>query len=210
MMKSSEKHCQSCGCADNNQPDVVSSNLISMHRSSITASKTIESQGRQVRRSTTVSSRIISRSHVSTSTDIRTLNVTGVDLSGVMSAGSGSGPGVNKLSANSDTHGVFSVNTLNKIPTNSDFAEWIGYSDAFVKELELWTLQNSVNKRGHTDSPAQCAQSTQDIREIKTLENHSGDNEISKACTDQTAAGSKNFKVAHKTILSYKNEARYV
>ena len=209
-MKRIEKQGQSCRCADNNQPDVMRSNLISMHRSSITASKTIESQGRQVRRSTTVSSRIISRSHVPTSTDIRTLNVTGVDLSGVMSARSGSSPSINNLSANSDTHGVFSIDAFNEFPTNGDFANWISNTDAFVKELELWTLQNSVNKCGQADTPTQCVQSTQDIREINTLKNHSSDDEISNSCTDQTAAGSKNLKVAHKTILSYKNEARYV
>lgn len=209
-MKRIEKQGQSCRCADNNRPDVVSSNLISMHRSSITASKTIESQGRQVRRSTTVSSRIISRSHVSTSTDIRTLNVTGVDLSGVMSAGSGSSPSINNLSANSDTHGVFSIDAFNEFPTNGDFANWISNTDAFVKELELWTLHQNINESGQTNSPAYCADGSKDVSGINALENHSSDNEISNACTDQTAAGSKNLKVAHKTILSYKNEARYV
>jgi hypothetical protein len=117
---------------------------------------------------------------------------------------------MNNLSGNSNTHSVFSVDTFNEIPTNSDFAKWIGYTNAFVKELELWAMHNNINQNGQANTPTQCAQGTEEVGEINTLDNHPSDNEISNSCTDQTAAGSKNFKIAHKAILSYKNEARYV
>ena len=209
-MKIIEKQSQNCGCADNNQPDVMRSNLISMHRSSITTSETSQSQGRQVRRSTTVSSRIISRSHVSTSADARTFYVAWMDFAGVMTTRGWSSPRVNSFSTDSNAHGVFSIDAFDKIPTSSDIANRICDADAFIKELELWAMHNNINQNGQANTPTQCAHGTEEVGEINALENHSSDNEISNSCTDETAAGSKNFKVAHVAILSYKNEARYV
>jgi hypothetical protein len=42
------------------------------------------------------------------------------------------------------------------------------------------------------------------------LNHHADNKQIGHCSTDETATGSKNFKVAHVAILSYKNEARYV
>ncbi len=209
-MKSIEKQSQAGASADGDQQVVVSSNFKSSNWALSTCAKTIQSNGSQVRRSTTVSSRIISRSHVSTSADARTFYVAWMDFAGVMTTRGWSSPRVNSFSTDSNAHGVFSIDTFDKIPTNSDFANRICDADAFIKELELWAMHNNINQNGQANTPTQCAHGTQEVGEINALENHSSDNEISNSCTDKTAAGSKNFKVAHVAILSYKNEARYV
>ena len=207
-MKSIEKQSQAGASADGDQQVVVSSNFKSSNWALSTCAKTIQSNGSQIRRSTTVSSRIISRSHVSTSADARTFYVAWMDFAGVMTTRGWSSPRVNSFSTDSNAHGVFSIDAFDKIPTSSDIANRICDADAFIKELELWAMHNNINQNGQANTPTQCAHGTEEVGEINALENHSSDNEISNSCTDETAAGSKNFKVAHVAILSYKNEAR--
>lgn len=173
-------------------------------------SKTLKSQDGKIRRSTTVSSRTITRTNNSIGANIHPLNLTGMDSSTVVSAGSGSSPSINNFVGNLNTHGVFGFDAFNQLPTDGDLIKWISDSDSFIKEFNLWSMQNQVAQSGREDTPGCCNDASMQITSEKGLNNQNQDNQVSNVSSENTASGPENIEITHTPILSQKAEASHV
>ena len=173
-------------------------------------SKTLKSQDGKIRRSTTVRSRTITRTNNSIGANIHSLNLTGMDSSTVISAGSGSSPSINNFVSNLNTHGVFGFDAFNQLPTDGDLIKWISDSDSFIKEFNLWSMQNQVTQSGCEDTPGCCNDASMQIASEKGLNNHNQDNQVSNVSSENTASGPENIEITHAPILSQKAEASHV
>jgi hypothetical protein len=173
-------------------------------------SKILKSQDGKIRRSTTVSSRTITRTNNSIGANIHSLNLTGMDSSTVVSAGSGSSPSINNFVGNLNTHGVFGFDAFNQLPTDGDLIKWISDSDSFIKEFNLWSMQNQVAQSGCEDTPGCCNDASMQIASEESLNNHNQDNQVSNVSSENTASGPENIEITHAPILSQKAEASHV
>ena len=173
-------------------------------------SKVFQSQDGKVSRSTTVRSRTITRTNNSIGANLHSLNLTGMDSSTVVSAGSGSSPSINNFVGNLNTHGVFGFDAFNQLPTDGDLIKWISDSDSFIKEFNLWSMQNQVAQSGCEDTPGCCNDASMQIASEESLNNHNQDNQVSNVSSENTASGPKNIEITHAPILSQKAEASHV
>ena len=196
-----DQDCQSGFIKDNTALTTISTSRIS---------KTLKSHDGKVSRSTTVSSRTITRSNKSIDTNIHSLDFTGMDSSTVISAGSGSSPSVNNFAANLNAHSVFSIDAFNSLPTHSDLIKWISDSDSLIKEFDLWSMQNHVAQSCCENSPDCCNEASMQIANEKTLNNHNRDNQVSHNGSENAASRPEGIQIIHTPILSQKDEASHV
>ena len=172
--------------------------------------KTLKSHDGKISRSTTVSSRTITRTNKSIDADIHTSDFAGVDRSAMVSTGSGSSPSVDSFVSNLNAHGVFGVNAFNTLPTHSDLIEWISDSNSLIKEFDLWSVQNQVTQNCCESSPGCCDNTSMKIAAENSLNNHNCDNYVGNESGKNAAAGPEDIKVTHAPILSQKVEASHV
>ena len=173
-------------------------------------SKTLKSHDGKISRSTTVSSRTITRTNKSTNSDIHPLDFTGMDSSAVISTGCGSSPRINNFAANLNAHSVFSIDAFNSLPTHSDLIKWISDSDSLIKEFDLWSMQNQVAQSCYEGTPDCCTNAPMGIAHEESLNNHNRDNAVGNESGKNAAAGPEDFDVTHTPILSQKVEASHV
>ena len=173
-------------------------------------SKVFQSQDGKVSRSTTVRSRTITRTNQAVDSNVQTSDFTGVNGSTVIATGSGSSPSVNSFATNLNTHGVFGINAFNALPTHSDLIKWISDSDSFIKEFDLWTVQNKINQRRGKNSPGCCEHTAMNVTYKDALNNHDCDNYVGNESAENTASGPEDIKITHVPILSQKSEASHV
>ena len=179
-----------------------------VHTSSV--SKTFKSHDGKVSRSTTVSSRTITRTNKSTNSYIHSLDFTGMDASAVISTGCGSSPRINNFMINLNAHGVFGIDTVNALPTHSNLIKWISDSNSLIKEFDLWSMQNQVSQSSCEDAPDCCAYASIGIAYEESLNNHNRDNTVGNESGKNAAAGPEDIDVTHTPILSQKVEASHV
>ena len=173
-------------------------------------SKSFQSKDGKISRRSTVSSRTITRSNKSSSADIHALNLTGMDSTTVVSPRRGSSPRINSFIAHLDTHGVFSFDALDSLPTYSNLIEWISNSDSLIKEFDLGSMQNQVNQSYREGSPANTEKSSVPRTSKKTLRDQNQNHQINDQRSEDAASWSKNLDIVHEAILSQKNEATHV
>jgi hypothetical protein len=157
-----------------------------------------------------MSSRTITRTNKSINSDIHSLDLTGVDSSAVVSAGSGSSPRINNFVTDLNAHGVFGIDTFNALPTHSDLIQWISDSNSLIKEFDLWSMQNQVSQSSCEDAPDCCAYASIGIAYEESLNNHNRDNTVGNESGKNAAAGPEDIDVIHTPILSQKVEASHV
>ncbi len=173
-------------------------------------SKTLQSHDGKISRSTTVSSRTITRTNKSIDTNIHASDFAGMDSSAVVPAGSRSCPSINNFVSNLNTHSVFGVNAFNALPTHSDLIKWISDSDSLIKEFDLWSVQNQVAQSCCESTPSCCDYAAMQVTTEESLNNHNCDSNVSNESGKNAAVGSENIKVTHTPILSQKVEASHV
>ena len=198
--------------ADNQseQPMCITNNAAFTTIRTSRISKTLKSHDGKVSRSTTMSSRTITRTNKSINSDIHSLDLTGVDSSAVVSAGSGSSPRINNFVTDLNAHGVFGIDTFNALPTHSDLIQWISDSNSLIKEFDLWSVQNQVAQSCCEDAPDCCTDASMGIASEESLNNHNRDNTVGNECGKNAAAGPEDIDVTHAPILSQKVEASHV
>ena len=173
-------------------------------------SKTLKSHDGKISRSTTMSSRTITRTNKSIDSNIHAFDVTGVDISTVIPAGSRSGPSVDSFISNLNAHGVFGINAFDTLPTHSDLIKWISDSDSLIKEFDLWSMQNHIAQSCCENSPDCCNEASMQIANEKTLNNHNRDNQVSHNGSENAASRPEGIQIIHTPILSQKDEASHV
>jgi len=194
----------------NEQPIFIRKNAAVTTVRTSRISKTLKSHGGKISRSTTMSSRTITRTNKAADSDIHSLDLTGVDSSAVIATGSGSSPRINNFVSDLNTHGVFGVDTFNALPTHSDLIKWICDSNSLIKEFDLWSVQNQVAQGHCEDAPNCCTDASVDIASEESLNNHNRDNTVGNESGKNAAAGSEDIDVTHAAILSQKVEASHV
>ncbi len=100
-----------------------------------------------------ITSRGITRSDLTVKSDIHSLDFSGMNASGVITAGSWSSPRVDNLPADLNTHRVTGFDCIDILPTDSDFLERIGDANTFVKDFYLWMYEEQVSARENESSP---------------------------------------------------------
>ena len=173
-------------------------------------SKTLKSHDGKISRSTTMSSRTITRTNKAADSDIHSLDLTGMDSSAVISAGSGSSPRINNFVSDLNTHGVFGIDIFNALPTHSDLIKWISDSNSLIKEFDLWSVQNQVAQGCCEDAPDCSTDASMGIASEESLNNHNRDNTVGNECSKNATAGPEDIDVTHAPILSQKVEASHV
>ena len=172
--------------------------------------KTLKSHDGKISRSTTVSSRTITRTNKSIDADIHPSDFAGMNSSAVVPAGSGSSPRVDSFVSNLDAHGVFGINAFNALPTHSDLIKWISDSDSLIKEFDLWSVQNQIAQNCCESTPGCCDYASMKVASEESLNNHNCDNNVGNESGKNAAAGPEDIKVTHAPILSQKVEASHV
>ena len=196
-----DQDCQSGFIKDNTALTTISTSRIS---------KTLKSHDGKVSRSTTVSSRTITRTNQSIHANVHPLDFAGVDSSTVIPTGSRSCPSVDSFVANLNAHRVFGINAFYALPTHSDLIKWISDSDSLIKEFDLWSVQNQVDQSCCEDAPDCCTDASMGIASEESLNNHNRDNTVGNESSKNAAAGPEDIDVTHAPILSQKVEASHV
>ena len=173
-------------------------------------SKTLKSHDGKISRSTTMSSRTITRTNKSIDSNIHAFDVTGVYISTVIPDGSRSGPSVDSFISNLNAHGVFGINAFDTLPTHSDLIKWISDSDSLIKDFDLWSVQNQVTQNCCEGAPDCCDYTAVGIASEESLNNHNCNNKVGNESGKNAAAGPEDIKVTHAPILSQKVEASHV
>ena len=194
----------------NEQPIFIRNNAAVTTIRTSRISKTLKSHDGKVSRSTTMSSRTITRTNKSIDSDIHSLDLAGMDSSAVIATGSGSSPRINNFASNLNAHGVFGVDTFNALPTHSDLIKWISDSNSLIKEFDLWSVQNQVAQSCCEETPNCCDDAPVGIASKESLNNHNRDNTVSNESGKNAAAGPEDVDVTHAPILSQKVEASHV
>ena len=194
----------------NEQPIFIRNNTAVKTIRTSRISKTLKSHDGKVSRSTTMSSRTITRTNKSIDSDIHSLDLAGMDSPAVIATGSGSSPRVNNFVSNLNTHGVFGVDTFNVLPTHSDLIKWISDSNSLIKEFDLWSVQNQVAQSCCEDAPDCCTDASMGIASEEGLNNHNRNNTVGNESSKNAAARPEDIDVTHALILSQKVEASHV
>lgn len=173
-------------------------------------SKSFQSKDGKIGRSTTVSSRTITRTNKASSTNIHAFNFTGMNGSAVVAPRRGRGPGVNSFFSNLNAHGVFGIDTFNALPTHCDLIEWISDSNALIKELDHWSMQNHINQSCGKTTPDCTRETLVPTATGETLNSQYQNYEVKGQSRENAAARAKAVDVVHQAILSQKSGATHV
>ena len=101
----------------------------------------------------TVASRGFTSANFAIESDIHSSYLSGMYSAGVVSAGGWSSPGVDNFASDLNAHGVPSFDGFNSLPTNCDFLQGIGNSDAFIEDLNFGMNEEQVRAAQDKSSP---------------------------------------------------------
>lgn len=172
--------------------------------------KSLQSKNGKISGSTTMRSGTITRTNKSIAANIHSFNFTGMNGSSMVSPGSGRSPSVDSFISNLNTHGVFGIDTFNPLPAHSDLIEWISDANALIKEFDLWSMQNHIDKRCRKTTPDGINEAIIPTATKETLNNQYHNDKVEGQRGKNATARAKEFNVIHGAILSQKSEATHV
>ena len=112
--------------------------------------------------------------------------------------------------ADLNAHGVFSIDTLNILPTYGDLLKWISDSDSLIKEFYSWALKNQVENCCGENTPNCCKDALKDSAGIKSLDRQNANKYVRNDGSNNATAGPEDIDITHAPILSQKVEASHV
>jgi len=130
------------------------------------------------------------------STNIRTVNV-----SGVISAGSGSSPGIDQLFSHFYGHAVSGVNLFNTMPTDSDLNKWISDCYSFVENADFGANEEQVGTPRNENSPSNSTENVVETSSENEFNTEPAGKKEHGAGQQVTTPWPENFNVAHSAIL---------
>ena len=169
---------------------------------SISFREFLPSTSGQKSRNTRITARRFTKANRTLASDIHSLNFTRVNFSSVISAGSGSRPGMNNFSINLNTHCVSGFDSADVAPTNLVTPKWIYDFDSIVSNFYQRAMQDQVKEERCQTSQTDGQECIANLTGEDSLKNH---NENHAICDDGSkCAGftSKDFGVGHDTILA--------
>lgn len=190
----------------NQRRDTVSIKVrtVSTRTSVGAALKGIESNARQSKSLTRVSTWGFTGSHVVGIGDLKSADFTGMDGSGVISAWGLSRPSVDLLATYLDIHRVSSANIFDLIPTDSDLSQGVCDSDSFIEEGHLGANEGQMENVGDHQGPCDRNRNTAGSLTKETLANNSGAENVDSASKEVTTSRTVHLTITHTSSLSRK------
>ena len=164
-------------------------------------SKVIKTSSGQIRSSTRMSTRRFTRTNQGVVTKFESTNIRTVNVSGVISAGSGSGPGIDQLFSNFNGHAVSGVNLFNTMPTDSDLNKWISDCYSFVENADFGANEEQVGTPRNENSPSNSTENVVETCSENEFNTEPAGKEEHGAGQQVTTPWPENFNVAHSAIL---------
>ena len=197
MNKETNNGNRDCDCTQ-----IDGMNVKNFSELNVTFRELLPSASGQVRRHTRITSRRFTKSKTALIGDTQTSDLAGMNFSSVISTRSWSGPSVNNLLTDMNTHGVFGFDCADISPTNAVAPEWINNFDSLISNFQQWAMQNQVeperNKTTNSDSQERLANFTGE----NSLKNHNHDDAVSNCSCNHAGFTSKDFRVSHDSILA--------
>ncbi len=168
------------------------------------AAKGVESNARQSKSLTRVSTWGFTGSHVVSIGDLKSADFTGMDSSGVISAWGLSRPGVDLLATYLDIHRVSSANVFDLIPADSDLAERIGNSDSLIEEGHLGANESQMKNVGNHQGPCDRNRNSAGAFTKEALANNSSAENVDSTSKEVTTSRTVSLRITHTSSLSRK------
>ena len=145
------------------------------------------------------------------SVELQPLNFTGVNRAGVISAWSLGAPDT-FLAAISELQesGVLSFDHIDILPTHNGGADRIVNAHTLIENLNAGAMQNDVDNQGKESAPSNGAENRTQVTGQDALENHASKQYVGNDCSHHRSAGSEEFTIIHRSILSRKAEVLHV
>ncbi len=177
---------------------------VSTRTSVSAAAKGVESNARQSKSLTRVSTWGFTGSHVVGIGDLKSADFTGMDSSSVISAWGLSRPGVDLLATYLDIHRVSSANVFDLIPTDSDLAQRIGNSDSLIEEGHLGANESQMENVGDHQGPRDRNRNSAGAFTKEALANNSGAENVDSTSKEVTTSRTVSLRITHTSSLSRK------
>ena len=163
----------------------------------------------EIRRHTRISSRRFTGADESI--QLQPFDFTRMNGAGVISAWSLGAPDA-YLAAISELQegGVLGFDHINILPTNNDGADGIVNAQTLVENFNAGTMQNDVDNQGKKGAPSNGAKNRTQVTGQDALENHASKQCVGNDCSHHRSAGSEEFTIIHRSILSRKAEVSHV
>lgn len=163
----------------------------------------------EIRRHTRISSRRFTGADESI--QLQPFDFTRMNGAGVISAWSLGAPDA-YLAAISELQegGVLGFDHINILPTNNDGANGIVNAQTLIENFNAGTMQNDVDNQGKKGAPSNGAKNRTQVTGQDALENHASKQCVGNDCSHHRSAGSEEFTIIHRSILSRKAEVSHV
>lgn len=163
----------------------------------------------EIRRHTRISSRRFTGADESI--QLQPFDFTRMNGAGVISAWSLGAPDA-YLAAISELQegGVLGFDHINILPTNNDGADGIVNAQTLIENFNAGTMQNDVDNQGKEGAPSNGAKNRTQVTGQDALENHASKQCVGNDCSHHRSAGSEEFTIIHRSILSRKAEVLHV
>ena len=166
--------------------------------------KVLKAQFGDVAHLATVAAGGFSGSDLAVESNIHALNFRLVQSTRVVTTRSWSGPRVNNFAADSDAHGVSSVDRFNAMPTNRNGLQGIGNDDSLIKDLHRGMDKEQVITDEHEGTPGDRNQVTFEasVRNSLSDESNHDHRRNASAQPDRSWSVSQHVTQIHSVILS--------
>lgn len=136
--------------------------------------------------------------------NVQSSQLTGMNVSTVIPAGSLGSPRVDLLSIYLDIHRVSRANFLDSIPANSDFSQWIGDGNSFIEEGHLGANEAQVKDVRNKKRPADGDRNTAVTLTEETLGTDASAEDVDSTSEEVTASRTVHLRITHTSSLSRK------
>jgi len=136
--------------------------------------------------------------------NVQSSQLTGMNVSTVIPAGSLGGPRVDLLSIYLDIHRVSRANFLDSIPANSDLSQWIGDGNSFIEEGHLGANEAQVKDVRNKKRPADGDRNTAVTLTEETLGTDASAEDVDSTSEEVTASRTVHLRITHTSSLSRK------
>jgi hypothetical protein len=143
-------------------------------------------------------------SYVERIRNVQSSQLTGMNVSTVIPAGSLGSPRVDLLSIYLDIHRVSRANFLDSIPANSDFSQWIGDGNSFIEEGDFWANKAQVKDVREQKRPADRDCDPTKTLTKETLRTEASANEVDGTSKEVATPRTVHLRITHTSSLSRK------
>ena len=133
-------------------------------------------------------------------TDLHGFQLAGMNLLGMVSAGSGCCPSIETAVLTGDAHAPFGIDQINITPADRDFLDGVNDGQGFFGKNYFGSDENQVGTVDDSYGPSNCC--SQSVGRSSRPDKASAEHNDASA-QDETALGSKDFALMHTSIFPH-------